>query len=244
VAAEFIPESIKRARWNAQFASRKLLLYRLLYRRYRQFTMTGERRFVANLDICTRHVPNSGCIIECGVWRGGMSAAIADALPSRVHFLFDSFEGLPPAQYVDGDRAAAFQRDKDSPVYYDNCSAERAFAERCMSMSKAKEFHLIPGWFSATIPAFQPPEPIALLRLDGDWYDSTMQCLTGLYRHLMPGGVVIIDDYYDWEGCTRAVHDFLSSGKLIARLRQSGTVCYFAKPSEEETKRYGCSSHR
>src|SRR5690242_8677902 len=113
--------------------------YRLLaensYRRYREFTMVPRGQYIDNLDLCMRRAPKSGCIVECGVWRGGMSAGMADVLPGRTQFLFDSFEGLPPAkEEVDGPAAIAYQRDKDWPQYHDNCRAEQSFAERAMQM--------------------------------------------------------------------------------------------------------------
>ena len=90
---------------------------------------------------------------------------------------------------------------------------------------------LVPGWFSETLPGFAPPEGIAVLRLDADWYESTKQCLDALYAQVVPGGVILIDDYYTWEGCTKAVHDYLSEAKLSDRIRQSriGGVCYIVR---------------
>ena len=49
-----------------------------------------------------------------------------------------------------------------------------------------------------------------MLRLDGDWYESTRVCLENLYPHVAPGGIVIVDDYYNWDGCARAVNEFVS----------------------------------
>jgi hypothetical protein len=69
-----------------------------------------------------------------------------------------------------------------------------------------------PGWFQATVPAAAPSlGPIALLRLDGDWYESTAVCLRHLYPLVPPGGVVVIDDYGHWEGARRAVDEFVAS---------------------------------
>jgi hypothetical protein len=70
-----------------------------------------------------------------------------------------------------------------------------------------------------------PPVPIAILRLDGDWYDSTLVVLRSLWQFMAPNGVVIIDDYYAWDGCSRAVHDFLYDIKSTARLKQSHGIC-------------------
>jgi len=185
--------------------------------------------FFDNLTLCQRHaVP--GCVVECGVWRGGMSGAMADALPGRRHYLLDSFEGLPPAKAIDGERAIAWQAAVDSPIYFDNCRAEQAYAQKAMAMSRARSFELVAGWFDKTLPTFKPQEPIAVLRLDGDWYDSTLVCLQHLYPMVPVGGLIIIDDYHTWDGCTRAVHDYLSANQLRDRIRQSRRgVCYILK---------------
>jgi O-methyltransferase len=203
----------------------------LIYRRYRDFTMVPPFTFARNLALCAIGAPASGCIVECGVWRGGMSAGMADMLPDRFHLLFDSFEGLPPATDTDGPDAIAWQKDTSAENYFDNCRAERGYAERAMQMSAAKCFKLVQGWFQDTLVAFKPEEPIAILRLDGDWYESTMQCLTALYPHVMTKGLIIIDDYYAWDGCSRAVHDFLSRTQSLDRIEAWGSVCFIKKGS-------------
>jgi O-methyltransferase len=203
-----------------------------IYERYRTFTMLPTDLFVSNLLLCEEKAPNSGCIVEAGVWRGGMSAGMADMLPGRLHYLFDSFEGLPPAKEIDGEEALKWQHDITSPIYYDNCRAERFFAERAMAMANAKDVHVIQGWFNDTVLGFVPEEPIAILRLDGDWYDSTMQCLIGLYPHVMKGGLIILDDYHTWDGCARALHDYLSAHKCADRIQQwRDELCYLIKRS-------------
>src|ERR1700752_4096876 len=98
-------------RYEAQFRLHAPI-YHAAYWRYRRFMMIRRHNYVKNLDACLRHAPKSGCIIECGTWRGGMSAGMADILPGRIHYLFDSFEGLPPATSLDGERAVAYQQDK------------------------------------------------------------------------------------------------------------------------------------
>ena len=206
--------------------SLRALQYRGLHRKYRDFTMAPAAPFWRNLLIAneTRHV--DGCVVECGVWRGGMSAALAEVLgPDRHYFLFDSFEGLPPAGSEDGDRAKAWQEDTSSATYFDNCRAPVEFAERAMQMSGARKYTIVKGWFEQTLPAFSPPAPIAILRLDGDWYQSTLVALEALFQHLAPGGIVIMDDYYAWDGCSRAVHDFLSRHGLATRVTQRHGIC-------------------
>jgi hypothetical protein len=165
-----------------------------------------------------------------------MIAGFADVLgPDRKYFLFDSFEGLPPAVEIDGPAALRWQADTQSPGYHDNCKAPADDARTAMSLSAAAHFSLLKGWFNETIPPFKASERIALLRLDADWYESTLVCLKYLYPQVAPGGVVIIDDYEPWDGCARAVHEFLfmhASGG-VPRIRQYGNAVYYlVKPSE------------
>lgn len=172
-----------------------------------------------NMLVVNEHRHVEGCVVECGVWRGGMSAGMAEVLgPSRRYFLFDSFEGLPEPSAEDGQAAREWQMDKTSPTYYDNCAAPIDFARRAMAMSGVPHYELVKGWFNETLPKFVPPEPIAVLRLDGDWYDSTLVALENLAPHMAKGGVIILDDYYAWDGCSRAVHDYLSQHKLAWRI--------------------------
>jgi hypothetical protein len=98
---------------SSRMRTRKL---RLIYKKYRDFTMIPEGGFVQNLRLVesVRHI--SGCVVECGVWRGGMSAAMALLLgPDRTYYLFDSFEGLPPAKAIDGEAANHWQCDSEDP---------------------------------------------------------------------------------------------------------------------------------
>jgi len=164
-----------------------------------------------------------------------MIAGIAQLLgPEREYVLCDSFEGLPPAQLIDGHAALAWQQDTTSEVNCDNCSSPEGNAREAMALSGAKKTQFVAGWFSDTLPKLDLCEPIALLRLDGDWYDSTMTCLTSLFGHVAQGGIVIIDDYHTWDGCSRAVHDFLAHHGSSLRIRQwSNDVCYIRIPKND-----------
>lgn len=211
---------------DAIVRSVRAMSYLRLCFKYRNFTMAPTMSFWRNLLIANawRHVP--GCVVECGVWRGGASAGMAEVLGvDRDYFLFDSFEGLPPAQDIDGPAAKAWQKDTQSETYFDNCSAPIEFAERAMRLSGAPSYTIIKGWFDRTLTGFVPPSPIAILRLDGDWYESTMTALESLYKYLAPDGIVIVDDYYAWDGCSRAIHDFLSRSQSTARIAQVHGIC-------------------
>ncbi len=203
---------------------------RRIYKRFQNYTMIPEDLYVDNLVLAKRITNTPGCIIECGVWRGGMSAGIAEVLGAgRTYFLFDSFEGLPPAEAIDGEAALEWQRRTDDPGYHDNCTAADTFAMQAMVMAKCHDFHLVKGWFDKTVTGFKSPCPIALLRLDGDWYDSTMVCLESLFDQVVPGGIVILDDYYAWDGCSRALHDFLSRRGSKERIRSFSEICFVIK---------------
>jgi len=201
------------------------------YNNFKDFTMIPQDIYVENLRIAEALVSNiKGDIVECGVWRGGMSGGMAKILgKNRTYYLFDSFEGLPAAKEIDGTDAISWQKDTSAENYFDNCKAEIEFATKAMSKT-AVDFKLVKGWFSDTLPEFKFENQIALLRLDGDWYESTMDCLKSLFPKVAENGIIIIDDYYTWEGCSKAVHDYLSLIKSKSRIwRSPGGVCYIKK---------------
>ena len=187
-----------------------------------------------------------GQVVECGTWRGGTSMAMMLAQKTflgrvrrPVHML-DSFEGLPPVEERDGRLARLYQERKLDPAWYhDNCRVgldEVMTGLRQVGLQEG-EFVVRKGWFDATVPALARDlegERICVLRLDGDWYKSTAICLEHLVPLVSPGGTVIVDDYYDWDGCARATHDYLSRTDQPFRIRQigPGLGAYFVKPAE------------
>lgn len=183
--------------------------YSMLYSRLKKYTMLPNWAFKSNLLVADKIRYLDGCVIECGVWRGGMIAGISAVLGNnREYYLFDSFQGLPQAKDIDGKHAILWQSNKNSPKFYNNCKAEEDTAREAMELVNAKKYSIIKGWFDLTLKNFVPTTNIALLRLDCDWYDSTIVCLNHLYKYVKIGGIIIIDDYYDWDGCSKAVHDF------------------------------------
>lgn len=162
-----------------------------------------------------------------------MIAGIADVLgPEREYLLIDSFEGLPAATEKDGARGLAWS--SADPYWQNNCAATEDEARATMRKCQARNFRLVKGWFEQTLPQLVPPTQIALLRLDADWYDSTMTCLKHLFPHLSERGIVVIDDYRAWDGCAKAVHDFLAihnESYPMVRLRQFGGDVYYLSRS-------------
>jgi O-methyltransferase len=174
------------------------------------FTLTGRRRLDALQacieDILENNVP--GDFAETGVWRGG-SVILMRAL-LKVHniterkvWCADSFEGMPIPKGRDKETSDMEFSDRD----YLKVSVEevkRNF-ERFGLLDDQVQF--LKGWFSETLP-IAPIRQLALLRLDGDLYESTRDALSNLYDKISAGGYVIIDDYNNWEGCRIAVDEF------------------------------------
>jgi O-methyltransferase len=166
--------------------------------------MVPPRWFVDNVELVARQTKVPGDIVECGCWNGGMSAAMAAILPGRRSVMFDSFEGLPEPSGEDGDRAKEWA---------DPLVADEATAGAAMRASGSHDVEIRRGWFEDTVPRWAAEgRPISVLRLDGDWYKSTRLCLEFLFPLLSHQGLVIIDDYYVWDGCARAVHEYLLDG--------------------------------
>ncbi len=182
-----------------------------IHRRVKNYTMIPRKGYCANLRLARRFLRIPGAIVECGTWKGGMSAGMASVFgKDRQYFLYDSFEGLPEAKIIDGEAAQQWQADKNSPHYYNNCKASAEDARLAMASVGVANANILKGWFEQTLPHAKFQQGIALLRMDGDWYDSTICILNHLFPQVNPGGCVVIDDYHCWEGCSKAVHDYLS----------------------------------
>ena len=127
------PHRINRASELIGRAARRLE-YARLHQRFSAYTMIRQPAFRRNLELARsfRHIP--GLVVECGVWRGGMSAALATVLgPERTYYLFDSFEGLPAPKEVDGVKAREWSESKPGDDYfYDNCRAPQETAAEAM----------------------------------------------------------------------------------------------------------------
>lgn len=204
-----------------------------VYNKFRDFTMIDKLFFFDNLILSNSINSIDGCIVECGVWRGGMIAAAYEySNKKRNCILFDSFEGLPVVKENDG-QAAKIWQETNNGVGLDNCKAEISFATKAMELANSKKHKMIKGWFDKTTANYNFEEPIAILRLDGDWYDSTMVCLENLYPLVAENGLIIIDDYHAWDGCSRAIHDYLSKNNLPLRISQTKNgVCYIVNTKE------------
>lgn len=96
----------------------------------------------------------------------------------------------------------------------------------------AASLFIHPGWFQHTLPSVAPDlGPIALLRVDGDWYDSTRVVFECLYDQVVSGGLVVIDDYGHFSGCRKATDEFMTAKGITSYLHYVDyTGRYFCKP--------------
>jgi hypothetical protein len=185
------------------------------------FTMTSRERLISAIR-ATGHLTAHGIpgdIVECGVWRGGSMMAIAMTLlragdsNRRLH-LFDTFAGMTPPSGVDADargRSASSLLARARFKRYSNtwCIAGLDDVQHNMRRTGYPEDRIayVEGPVEQTIPG-RAPDRIAMLRLDTDWYESTRHELEHLYPRVVPGGVLIIDDYGHWQGARRAVDEY------------------------------------
>lgn len=172
-------------------------------------TMIGIRR-LDNIQQCVETALADGVpgdLIETGVWRGGacifMRAILrAHGVTDRTVWVADSFNGLPEPNLERFPVDKMWQSSSGKLVVTQE--AVRTNFERYGLLDGQVRF--LQGWFKDTLPS-APIGPLAVMRLDGDLYESTMDVLDALYDRLSPGGFIIIDDY-NLESCKQAVHDF------------------------------------
>lgn len=184
-------------------------------------TMVGTRRLTNLRDLAQSCLDRgiSGDFIETGVWRGGCCILMRGVLAangekSRKVYVADSFAGLPPP------KPDVFSADAGDPHH--------TFSELVVSLDQVKanfekyglldgQVVFVEGWFENTLPRLDAG-PFALIRLDGDMYESTIVALNSLYAKLTSGGYLIVDDYGAIEGCRRAVEDFRARHSIASQM--------------------------
>lgn len=207
------------------------------------YTMVGHARLLNVYDLAGSVEDGNleGAFVECGVWNGGCAAIMAAVAERRggrrSTWLFDSFEGLPEPTIKDGPKAASYANQNVTGKLISIKVSIGSFGRVGMLFFRIlklphKSIHIIKGWFQETLPSKKNEiGPIAILRLDADWYESTKCVLNNLYDSVVHGGYVIIDDYGSWEGCRKAVDEFLvDSGVKPAFSWIDASGIYFKKP--------------
>ncbi|MBI3517387.1 MAG: class I SAM-dependent methyltransferase [Proteobacteria bacterium] len=172
--------------------------------------MMGRRRLDhlhACLDTVLREAI-AGDLIETGVWRGGGTIFMRGFLAAhdvrdRTVWVADSFDGIPPPS-LPQDQGYVMSKEVQPFAAVPLEDVSELFERYGLLDGQVK---FLKGWFRETLPG-APIERLALMRLDGDLYESTMDALTALYDRLSPGGFVIIDDYGNMPPCKQAVDEF------------------------------------
>jgi hypothetical protein len=198
--------------------SRYMLDFMRHYMQGPAVTMLPRRR-LDHLQTCIETVLKQnvpGDLLEAGVWRGGavifMRAVLAEhGVTDRLVWAADSFEGLPVPDAAKFPREAAAH---DGPVMRQGLNHLAVSLEEVQNNFARYglldgQVRFLKGWFSDTLPT-APIGPLAILRIDGDFHESTMTCLEALYGKLSVGGYVILDDYgeVEWTYCREAVDAF------------------------------------
>lgn len=184
-------------------------------------------------DVLRRGVP--GDLLEAGVWRGGavimMRAVLkAHGVTDRRVWAADSFEGLPEPDATRFPKEAAAYH---GPVIQD------AYQRLAVGLDEVQDnirryglldaqVRFLPGWFKDTL-AHAPIDRLAVLWVDGDYYESTRDCLVHLYDRLSPGGYLIVDDYGedDWTDCRAAVDDFRAERGITEPMVRVDRSCWY-----------------
>lgn len=185
-------------------------------------TMSGLRR-LDNVEECVADVVRQGVpgdLIEAGVWRGGTTILMRGLLAAygddeRKVWAADSFQGLPKPNAQTFPADAGLDYTGHTELWVGEQQVRANFA-RYGLLDDRVEF--LPGWFKDTLPG-APVERLAVMRLDGDLYESTLDALDALYPRLSVGGYCIIDDYGALEACRRAVDDYRATHGITEELR-------------------------
>ncbi len=181
-------------------------------------------------DVLARGVP--GDLLEAGAWRGGATIfmrAILEAhgVHDRSVWVADSFEGLPPANPEKYPADEGMKLNEIEVLAVSVEEVERNF-ERYGLLGDQVKF--LKGWFKDTLH-IAPIEQLAVLRLDGDLYESTMDTLVPLYPKVASGGYVIVDDYRIIPQCQKAVDDYRAKHGIDAPLVEiDWNGVYWQKP--------------
>lgn len=193
-------------------------------------TMIGIKRLDA-LHYCVEDVLDRGVpgdFIETGVWRGGACIFMRGVLKARgvtdrVVWVADSFAGLPPpdVERYPQDAGQDFSHRKELAIPLEEVQEN---FRRYGLLDEQVRF--LKGWFRDTLPS-APVTRLAVLRLDGDLYESTIDALTHLYPRLEKGGYAIIDDYGSVEACKQATNDYRAAHDIeepIITIDSSGAM--------------------
>lgn len=199
------------------------------------YTKSGPERIAAMVD-ALRRIDREGIIgdvVECGVWRGGNIILARKLCPNRICWLYDTFDGMTAPTPDDVTRSGR----KASDSYNKKLSRGAKWADVSLGDVRANlektgmlddnRLRFIVGPVEDTLrDATNIPERIALLRLDTDWHESTKVELEVLYPQLVPGGILIVDDYGHWMGARKAVDEYFGDAMpVMVQIDYTAVMC-------------------
>lgn len=211
---------------------------RAILTKVKPITMTSTNRLsgIALAMLYIRANGIEGDVVECGVWAGGSIAAAAllganDDI-QRKYWLFDTFKGMTrPSMHDPKEARDGYQKMKHSDDDGSNwCEVNEAQVRNNLVLAgvDVSTCIFVAGDVGKTLIEEKLPTEIALLRLDTDWYESTLIELEVLFPKLASGGVIIIDDYGHWEGARKAVDEYFEKQRvkpLLIPLDYTGRIC-------------------
>lgn len=195
----------------------------------RQYGLFNSIRYLHNAGI-------EGAFVECGVWKGGSAMLMTLALQhfgdtERELFLYDTFEGMSAPTDADVDTKGRKADAIMSRLDFIAIGLEEVRRNIQSTGYPDARVRYVQGKVEDTIPD-TVPEKIALLRLDTDWYESTLHEMQHLWPRLVPGGVLVLDDYGEWLGARKAVDEYFAQNNINVLLHRTDPGCRFAvKPA-------------
>ena len=181
-----------------------------------------------------------GAMVECGVWKGGCCmlmalTAQAQGAADRDIYLYDTFAGMSQPGAVDVSHTGAVAtpqwQEKQTATHNQWCYAALEEVKQNLATTGYEEqrLHFVPGRVEDTIPG-TVPDKIAVLRLDTDWYESTYHELVHLYPRLSANGILILDDFFYWQGQRKAVERYFSERRIDMTFYHTTTGVIGTKP--------------
>lgn len=205
----------------------------------KRIAYSSEETLIHTYDMAKRFKDAPGVFVETGVAAGAQIIMMAHACPRKVIYAFDSFQGIPyPSNRDDQMPGIKFLSKVEREAWPDpgkgdlvtsgaTVVPERDFWDHIeKAIGTAHYIKTVKGWFENTTIGFD--QPIALLRLDGDLYNSTFVCLQNLFPLVLKDSVVIIDDF-GLPGCRDACKEYFESIKYEPRYKTKSDTTYFFK---------------
>lgn len=207
---------------------------------HQQFLAYALARYIAEASL-------PGDLVECGVWRGGVSALMLRGLMAgganhKRLWMYDTFQGMT----APSDKDLQIQSGRSAQEILSRipkmagkknewnewCFADEDDVRRTVSATgyPGQNINIVKGDVAVSLTE-EKPRSISLLRLDTDWYESTRVELDSLYPLVEPGGFVIVDDYDDWSGARLAVDEFLCQLPVRPPLIKVGEGRLLLKPT-------------